>query len=194
MGCSIACLGFEKRSDSNPSANNFGIVSNGKLSRTLWQRDLAQTTQSASSCNEDEIDLTHFKTTKRAIGVGGFGVVRVVVKVSGKDRGTYFALKSLNKATVLARHTGLFAVMSELKTLVLLQHSPFVCNIHYAFQDPSYLYMVIDLGRGGDLRWNLRNFPHKRFPEDIAMFYFCQVAFALNDCHKMNILHRDVCF
>lgn len=33
--------------------------------------------------------------------------------------------------------------------------SPFVVNMHYAFQDRDTLYLVLDLMEGGDLRYHI---------------------------------------
>lgn len=83
-------------------------------------------------------------------------------------------------------------MMNELKALILISGDNFICNLHYAFQDERCIYLVLDLCKGGDLRYNLRNSPSNRFSEERARFYFCQILLALDKCHKHKILHRDV--
>ena len=139
---------------------------------------------------EYEIDLTSFSPPKRILGIGGFGMVRAVTKLTGTDRSTAYALKSLSKSAVLQRSSGTAAVLSELKALALLVDAKFVCNVHYAFQDSIFLYMIIDLAAGGDLRFALKFSPNCRFNEVRARFYIAQIIIAVDSCHSASILHR----
>jgi serine/threonine protein kinase len=36
-------------------------------------------------------------------------------------------------------------------------NSPFIVNMHFAFQDRDTLYLVLDLMEGGDLRYHIGN-------------------------------------
>jgi hypothetical protein len=143
-----------------------------------------------SNINKNEIDLSHFLVPESVIGIGGFGMVRQAIKVTGNDRNVMYAVKSLSKAVILKRSSGLAAVMTELRALALLVDSKFICNIHYAFQDERFLYMVISLGAGGDLRFALKFSPNCRFSESKAQFYIAQVILAISSCHAAKILHR----
>lgn len=42
--------------------------------------------------------------------------------------------------------------------------SRFLVNMHYAFEDTSNLYLVIDLMSGGDLRYHIGK--HRKFTEE----------------------------
>ncbi len=42
---------------------------------------------------------------------------------------------------------------------------PFIVNMYYAFQDDDYLYLVMDLLTGGDLRYHFSRY-NKRFTEE----------------------------
>lgn len=97
----------------------------------------------------------------------------------------------MSKASVLRRKNGVATVFTELKILSMV-NCPFICNCHYAFQDENYLYLVLDLASGGDLRYNLSIAPNQRFSEERAKFYICQIMLAVQYCHSMNILHRDI--
>lgn len=46
------------------------------------------------------------------------------------------------------------SVMNE-KSLLADLNSPFIVNMHYAFQDRDTLYLVLDLLEGGDLRHHI---------------------------------------
>ena len=51
------------------------------------------------------------------------------------------------------------SVQSVMNERVLLSQftSPFVVNMHFAFQDRDTLYLVLDLMEGGDLRYHIGN-------------------------------------
>jgi serine/threonine protein kinase len=81
--------------------------------------------------------------------------------------------------------------MMELRILSALRN-PFICNVHYAFQDGAHLYMVLDLALGGDLRYNLSKSLGGKFTENVGRFYVAQLILALEYCHSLGVLHRDV--
>ena len=43
-------------------------------------------------------------------------------------------------------------IIKERNLLSKLDH-PFLVNMHFSFQDNQYLYMILDLMKGGDLRY-----------------------------------------
>ena len=166
-----------------------------------------------TTADEARIDLSCFAQPRRVLGLGGFGCVRETTKVAGKDKGKRYALKSLAKQAVLARSSGVSSVLSELRALAVLVDAPFVCCVHYAFQvrrmrfligllllnspqlsrqDDAFLFMVLDLAVGGDMRFNLKCAPYYRFSEMRARFYIAQVVLAVGACHGAAILHRDI--
>lgn len=51
------------------------------------------------------------------------------------------------------------SVQSVMNELVLLSqfNSPFIVNMHFAFQDRDTLFLVLDLMEGGDLRYHIGN-------------------------------------
>lgn len=146
----------------------------------------------SASFNEQEVDLSHFSTPHEVLGIGGFGLVRKVVKISGWDAGSIYAAKTTSKASILARSTGLQAMATELKTLILLEGCEHICHLHYAFQDSQHLYYILDYAIGGDMRYNMRRCSHFRFPEALAKLFIKQVLLALQHCHTRSILHRDI--
>ena len=100
-----------------------------------------------TNSNPDEIDMSHF-SLQHVLGSGGFGIVQQVIKLTGPDRNQIYALKSMSKVSILKRRTGIASVMAELKILCMLHSCSFICKSHYAFQDSSYVYLVLDLARG----------------------------------------------
>lgn len=102
--------------------------------------------------NSVEIDLSHFlyipkSRAGRTLGLGGFGIVRRVVKQTGDDKGSEYAMKSMSKAAILKRSSGPTSVMTELRALIMLQECQYITQIRYAFQDSKYLYIILDLAK-----------------------------------------------
>ena len=78
------------------------------------------------------VDRAAFKEL-HVIGQGGFGRVTAVEKNRGFDKGTVYALKTVEKAAVIRRkHVSM--VMRE-RSLHARLHCPQLVNLHYAFQD-----------------------------------------------------------
>ncbi len=73
----------------------------------------------------------------------------------------------------------------------MLEHlnHPFLCNLRYGFQDVEYLYLVVDLMNGGDLRFHIQR---KAFTEDCLRFWMAEIACALRYIHGQGIVHRDL--
>ena len=62
--------------------------------------------------------------------------------------------------------------------------------MHCAFQDKDYLYLIMDLLTGGDLRYHIC---HKRqFNEDQSRFFSSCILLGLEYIHMNNIIHRDI--
>lgn len=93
------------------------------------------------------------------LGRGGFGKV---MQVRSKKTQHIFAMKILKKSE-LQRRKQVERTQTEMKILAAVKH-PFVVQMHYAFQNESKLFMVMDFVQGGDFFTLMRKF--KRLPED----------------------------
>ena len=82
-----------------------------------------------------------------------------------------------------------FSIMSERNLLSKLKH-PFIVNMHFAFQDFSKLYLVMDLLTGGDLRYHIAKV--KTFTEAQTKFIIANLVLALEYIHSQKIIHRDI--
>lgn len=140
--------------------------------------------------DKSELQISYF-CTHDTLGAGGFGYVKKATKLCGDDTGITYAIKIMRKDALLARRKGVHCVMTELSILVQLDH-PFICNAQYAFQDTQHLYLILDYCSGGDMRYNLAHSPNRRFSEEIVRFYAAQLILAIEYCHSVHTLHRDV--
>ena len=86
------------------------------------------------------------------LGQGTFGKVFKVKKKENEDQREY-AMKVLKKA-FLVKNNHLRYAITEANILKLSDH-PFVIKLHYSFQTPENLYMILDYCPGGDLAFHL---------------------------------------
>ena len=93
------------------------------------------------------------------IGKGGFGKVW---KVIDKKHQKSYALKEMKKVKVIDKNS-IKSIKYERELLSKLHH-PFLVNMYYSFQDYEYLYLIMDLLKGGDLRYHISR--HKKFTEE----------------------------
>lgn len=151
-----------------------------------------QTARTSDSTIIDE--MTRGKSTKigihsfnplKVIGRGSFGKVYLVQKY---DSGEYFAMKSLKKDVILKRKQK-ESTLAERNILEKIT-SPFIVKLHYAFQNDSRLYFVMDFLNGGEIFYHLRR--EQRFSEDRVRFYAAEILIALECLHNNGIIYRDL--
>ena len=67
---------------------------------------------------------------------------------------------------------------------------PVPCNLLYAFQSASELYLVMPFMQGGDLRYHLRE--HGPLSEAHVKFYAAELLCAMADLHAKRVVFRDL--
>jgi serine/threonine protein kinase len=127
----------------------------------------------------DDFDLL------KVIGKGSFGKVMLVRK---KDTGKVYAMKVLNKRTIIERNE-VEHTKSEKSILMKLSH-PFLVGLHYSFQTPEQLYFIMDYINGGELFFHLQK--DRKFPEDRVRFYAAEIASGLEYLHSAGVIYRDL--
>jgi serine/threonine protein kinase len=81
------------------------------------------------------------------------------------------------------------SIIRERNLMAKINH-PFIVNMHFSFQDNHYLYMILDLMKGGDLRYYFKS--KKDFTEKEVNFIMSNLILALEYIHKNNIIHCDI--
>eukprot|EP00438_Fugacium_kawagutii_P031867 Skav224120 [mRNA] locus=scaffold2427:276419:283722:- [translate_table: standard] len=87
----------------------------------------------------------------------------------------------------------------------VLEHvsHPFIVSLHYAFQTPKKLYLVLDYCPGGELFFHLsragrfsegrtRRDSGREAPRLLWRFYTCELLLALEYLHSLNIIFRHL--
>ena len=66
--------------------------------------------------------------------------------------------------------------------------SPWVVQLYYSFQDPLYLYLIMEFLPGGDLMTMLMKYDV--FSEDVTRFYMAECTLAIEAVHNLGFIHR----
>ena len=94
----------------------------------------------------------------------------------------------MSKAKIVDKKS-IESILGEKKILSELHH-PFIVNMVYSFQDFDYLYLVMEILSGGNLRYHLTL--RKKFNENQIKFLIGCIMTGLKYIHAQNILHRDI--
>ncbi|KAM9036901.1 myotonin-protein kinase isoform X2 [Sarcophilus harrisii] len=122
----------------------------------------------------------------KVIGRGAFSEV-AVVKL--RRTGQVFAMKIMNKWDILKR--GEVSCFREERDVLVNGDPRWVTQLHFAFQDENYLYLVMEYYVGGDLLTLLSKFG-ERIPEEMARFYLAEMVLAIDSVHRLGYVHRDI--
>uniref|UniRef100_A0AC34F3X0 Uncharacterized protein n=1 Tax=Panagrolaimus sp. ES5 TaxID=591445 RepID=A0AC34F3X0_9BILA len=118
------------------------------------------------------------------IARGRFSEVRVV---RHNDSRKVFALKIFDKSELL-RCADNVCLWQE-RDIMAHTQSEWLLRLHYAFQDRTHLYMVIEFIPGGDLANVILNY---EIDEEGARFYVAELVLALDNLHSMGFIHRNL--
>ena len=77
----------------------------------------------------------------------------------------------------------------EVRVMKMLHH-PNVVRLYQVFDTSARLYLILELGSGGDLYDYISS--HGQLGEDVAKNYFAQIVSAVKYCHKHHVVHRDL--
>ncbi|VDD82854.1 unnamed protein product [Mesocestoides corti] len=136
-----------------------------------------------------KVNAEDFQVLK-VIGKGGYGTVYLVQKATkSPDKDKFYAMKVLKKAKLIRNEKNTMHTLSERNILQMLKH-PFLVRLHYAFQNRSNLYIVLEYCPGGEL---FRYLETECFlMEDAACFYISEIALAIGHLHSLGIIYRDL--
>jgi len=139
-----------------------------------------------STCNRRMWQLDDFELGQ-CIGSGTFGRVLLARE---RRSGTVVVLKAMKKRRIerlrVQRH-----VAHEIEIQAHLRH-PNILQLFGFFWDATHIFMIVERARNGDLGQMLQKQPGQRFEERSAATFVAQIASAVEYCHRMHVIHRDV--
>ena len=137
-----------------------------------------------NSIEEERITPSSFICLAQ-LGKGSFGEVYLVQKINTQEK---FAMKVLRKERIMGQNLMKYAI-AERNVLSLSNH-PFIVKLNFAFQTSSKLFLILEYCPNGDLAKHLLF--EKRFTEERAKFYICEILLALENLHQRDIIFRDL--
>ncbi|GAB9473927.1 hypothetical protein Gpo141_00011071 [Globisporangium polare] len=129
----------------------------------------------------------------------GEGAYARVVHARMKDTGVEYAVKIMEKRFIRKEKKVKF-VMMERKVFSKVSHDRIV-KLFFTFQDHNYLYMVMELCRGGELLDVITKHQKaqvaagvkdKACSLELTKFYIAEVIVALEYLHNNAVIHRDL--
>uniref|UniRef100_A0A663FLB5 Protein kinase domain-containing protein n=1 Tax=Aquila chrysaetos chrysaetos TaxID=223781 RepID=A0A663FLB5_AQUCH len=137
----------------------------------------------AAQVQELQLQRSDFEILK-VIGRGAFSEVAVVRM---KESGQIYAMKIMNKWDMLRR--GEVSCFREEREVLARGDQRWITRLHFAFQDPQCLYLVMEYYVGGDLLTLLSKFGD-RLPLAMARFYLAELVMAIDSIHRLGYVHR----
>ena len=138
-----------------------------------------------SKVKQSDNKLSGLYDLGETIGKGHYAIVKkakhcifgakVAVKVIDKTK-----LDEISKAHLF----------QEVRCMQLVQH-PNVVRLYEVIDTQTKLFLVLELGDGGDLYDYVSKHEHG-LEESKARKYFIQIVEAINYCHQLHVVHRDL--
>ena len=132
-----------------------------------------------------KVKLSDFEKMQ-TVGLGSFGRVRLC---RYKKNDKVYVMKILKKMEII-KQKQVDHVYSEFNILSVLNHPFIVQLVGMNFDDPKYLYFIIEYVQGGELFTLLRT--RGSFPLEQAKFYTAHIITIFEYLHGKNIIYRDL--
>uniref|UniRef100_A0A453N4J7 non-specific serine/threonine protein kinase n=1 Tax=Aegilops tauschii subsp. strangulata TaxID=200361 RepID=A0A453N4J7_AEGTS len=124
----------------------------------------------------------------RLLGHGQFGYTFAAVDRLSGDR---VAVKRIDKAK-MTRPVAVEDVKREVKILKALKGHENIVHFDNAFEDDSYVYIVMELCEGGELLDRILAKKNSRYSEKDAAVVVRQMLKVAAECHLRGLVHRDM--
>ena len=136
---------------------------------------------------EDVYDGVHGPT------VLGEGVAGKVHLVTHRATGVHYACKilTLDRTTTTTTSPHVRSLRNEIELMAQLDH-PNIARLQEVYEDEHYIYLVQELGSGGELFDVLEDQPEYHFEEKEAVRLVHQMLASLRYLHSKDIVHRDL--
>lgn len=127
-------------------------------------------------------------TIGKLLGHGQFGYTYVAIDKANGDR---VAVKKIEKNKMILP-IAVEDVKREVKILQELTGHENVVQFHNAFEDDSYVYIVMELCEGGELLDRILSKKDSRYTEKDAAVVVRQMLKVAAECHLHGLVHRDM--
>lgn len=141
------------------------------------------------NCQHHERVSTQDFELLRVLGMGAYGKVFQVRKITGLNSGEIYAMKVLKKAKIVRSIKDTDHTKAERNILESVKH-PFIVDLIYAFQTSGKLYLILEYLSGGELFMHLER--EGLLLEHTVIFYVSEIILAIEHLHKLGIIYRDL--
>lgn len=122
---------------------------------------------------------------EETLGRGHFAVVKLARHVFTGEK---VAVKVIDKSKL--DEVSRAHLFQEVRCMKLVQH-PNVVRLYEVIDTQTKLYLILELGDGGDLYdYIMRH--ESGLSEEVARTYFRQIVRAISYCHRLHVVHRDL--
>ncbi|XP_039249845.2 NUAK family SNF1-like kinase 1 [Styela clava] len=121
----------------------------------------------------------------KTLGKGTYGKVKLAIE---RDTGRKFAVKSIRKDRIKGKKD-MKHIRREMKIMSSLHH-PNIIQIHEVFENQDKIVIVMEYAPGGELYDHLAN--KMITSEEESRVFFKQIVSAVQYCHKLGVVHRDL--
>ncbi|CAI2737528.1 unnamed protein product [Dicrocoelium dendriticum] len=122
---------------------------------------------------------------QQTIGRGHYAVVKLARHVFTGEKVAVKVIDKTKLDDVAQDH-----LFQEVVCMKLVQH-PNVVRLYEVIDTPNKLYLILELGDGGDLYDYIMKHGCG-LHETVAKRYFRQIVTAIAYCHKLHVVHRDL--
>jgi len=136
-----------------------------------------------SSTRKTISSISHYHFLK-TVGQGQFGKVKLAIHQITKDK---VAVKIIEKQKL--DEVTLKMVYREVSIMKLLNH-PHIIRLFEVIDTEQYLFLVMEYASGGEVMDLI--VAHGRLQEKDARRFFRQIVAALDYCHSLHVIHRDL--
>ncbi|XP_072157166.1 uncharacterized protein Snrk isoform X1 [Bemisia tabaci] len=122
---------------------------------------------------------------EETLGRGHFAVVKLARHVFTGEKVAVKVIDKTKLDDVSRAH-----LFQEVRCMKLVQH-PNVVRLYEVIDTHSKLYLILELGDGGDLYDYIMKH-ESGLSEAVARDYFAQIVRAISYCHRLHVVHRDL--
>ncbi|KAG6603911.1 Calcium-dependent protein kinase 16, partial [Cucurbita argyrosperma subsp. sororia] len=175
----------QKKPNENPKKNSQQLK--------IKEKNVSRRTSGVIPCGK-RTDFGYHKnfderyTIGKLLGHGQFGYTYVAID---KENGDRVAVKKIEKNKMILP-IAVEDVKREVKILQELTGHENVVQFHNAFEDDSYVYIVMELCEGGELLDRILSKKDSRYTEKDAAVVVRQMLKVAAECHLHGLVHRDM--
>jgi len=189
-GIHIICNTFLKensiRSDLNKPMFSFSLIYSDK-ERIYYCEDKDEYLNWIKAINSitGYVDILDKYEIGNILGKGKYGEVKACIQ---KENGREAAIKIINKIKLKSHE--LHVIRSEIEILKICTH-PHIIKLYDILENQDYIYIIMELCKGGDLFDYLKARKFK-ISEKVAANIIHQISTAIYYLHSYGIVHRDL--